>query len=217
MPEIRPIERERRRPGARGTLATLADGHPWLLAEPTFRPTAKGLTTPDVDSAIVLAVACLLVAAATLGPDWDFLRVGPLPRIIGWAAGVSYGGATTVALAARNPPGLVAAINFSGGSGGDKDRRPRDPCNPENVADTYAGYGRTTRVPELWLYAENDLLWGAEIPKAWFARFREGGPPATFVETEAVGDNGHALMMRGMRLWRHDVERFLDERATAAH
>lgn len=52
---------------------------------------AEAVITPDVDSAIVLAVACLLVAAATLGPDWDFLRVGPLPRIIGWAAGVSYG------------------------------------------------------------------------------------------------------------------------------
>ncbi|GAA4853421.1 acyltransferase family protein [Actinomycetospora corticicola] len=52
---------------------------------------AEAVITPDTDSTIVLAAACLLVAAATLGPDWDFLRIGPLPRIIGWAAGVSYG------------------------------------------------------------------------------------------------------------------------------
>jgi hypothetical protein len=52
---------------------------------------AEAVITPDTDSAIVLAAACLLVGAATLGPDWDFLRVGPLPRIVGWAAGVSYG------------------------------------------------------------------------------------------------------------------------------
>ncbi|MDL5154623.1 acyltransferase family protein [Actinomycetospora termitidis] len=52
---------------------------------------AEAIITPDPDSTIVLAAACLLVAAATLGPDWDFLRVGPLPRLIGWAAGVSYG------------------------------------------------------------------------------------------------------------------------------
>ena len=42
-------EHERRRPGARGRPVRLADGLPWLLAEPTFRPTSSGLTTPDVD------------------------------------------------------------------------------------------------------------------------------------------------------------------------
>ncbi|MCD2193367.1 acyltransferase [Actinomycetospora endophytica] len=52
---------------------------------------AEAIITPDVDSAIVLALAVLLVAAATLGPDWNFLRRGPLPRIIGWLAGISYG------------------------------------------------------------------------------------------------------------------------------
>ena len=48
---MRPLtEHDRRRPGARGVLITLADGHPWLLAEPTFRPKSGPLTTPDVDS-----------------------------------------------------------------------------------------------------------------------------------------------------------------------
>src|ERR1700710_366395 len=65
------------------------------LNHPPPRPAAgvltEGITTPDVDPAIVLALACLLVAAATLGPDWTFLRVGPLPRVVGWLAGISYG------------------------------------------------------------------------------------------------------------------------------
>ena len=47
-----PIEHERRKPGARGRLIQLADGQPWLLAEPVFRPTSTGVSTPDVDSAI---------------------------------------------------------------------------------------------------------------------------------------------------------------------
>jgi hypothetical protein len=47
-------EHERRKPGARGRLVRLADGQPWLLAEPTFRPTSTGLTTPDVDAEIDL-------------------------------------------------------------------------------------------------------------------------------------------------------------------
>ena len=33
-------------------MATLADGQPWLLAEPTFRASAGPLTNPDVDSAL---------------------------------------------------------------------------------------------------------------------------------------------------------------------
>ena len=45
-------ERDRRRPGAAGVPAVLADGHPWLLAEPTFRPKPGPLTTPDVDAAL---------------------------------------------------------------------------------------------------------------------------------------------------------------------
>ena len=45
-------EHDRRKPGARGVAATLADGHPWLLAEPIFRLTSGPLTTPDVDSAL---------------------------------------------------------------------------------------------------------------------------------------------------------------------
>ena len=46
------IEHQRRKPGARGRLIQLADGRPWLLAEPVFRPTPTGLSTPNVDSAI---------------------------------------------------------------------------------------------------------------------------------------------------------------------
>lgn len=72
-------ERDRRRPGAGGIPATLADGRPWLLAEPTFRAGAGPgpLTTPDVDAALDdfyerivlgddLPLADLLGAARTL-------------------------------------------------------------------------------------------------------------------------------------------------------
>ena len=132
------------------------------------------------------------------------------------AVGQSYGGATTLALAARNPAGLLAAVNFSGGSGGDLERHPTKPCNPDRVGAAYEGYGRTTRVPELWLYSTNDRLWGDAIPKDWFARYRAAGAPATFVEMPAVGDNGHLLFNRGGDLWHDPVLRFLEENATPA-
>lgn len=46
------VEHERRKPDARGRIVRLADGQPWILAEPSFRPTMSGLTTPDVDREI---------------------------------------------------------------------------------------------------------------------------------------------------------------------
>jgi dienelactone hydrolase len=194
-----------------------------------------------VERGYTVVVPTRIGYGATGGPDVESVRLGcdrvqfgpgfrvaadETQQVIDWAArrddvdasrivavGVSYGGATSVALAARNPPGLVAVVNFSGGSGGDKDRHPEQPCRPERLATAYATYGRTTHVPELWLYAENDRLWGADIPKTWFARYREAGAPARFVAEPPVGDNGHALMQRGIALWRDEVARFLDDPA----
>lgn len=44
------VEHQRRKPGARGRLARLSDGHPWLLAEVEYRPASARLTSPVVDS-----------------------------------------------------------------------------------------------------------------------------------------------------------------------
>jgi hypothetical protein len=47
-------EHGRRKPGARGRLVRLSDGRDWLLAEPTFRPSPAGLTSPNVDAELDL-------------------------------------------------------------------------------------------------------------------------------------------------------------------
>lgn len=59
MPE--PIERERRKPGAEGTPAGLADGQLWLLANPTYRPRPGGLTRPPVDPALDRIFECAVL------------------------------------------------------------------------------------------------------------------------------------------------------------
>ena len=40
---------------------------------------------------LVLAVAVAGIAAAAAGRDWSVLRVGALPRVVTWLAGLSYG------------------------------------------------------------------------------------------------------------------------------
>jgi peptidoglycan/LPS O-acetylase OafA/YrhL len=52
---------------------------------------AEDLHTPDLPSVLVLGLVVVGIAAAGAGRDWSVLRVGPLPRVITWLAGISYG------------------------------------------------------------------------------------------------------------------------------
>jgi hypothetical protein len=51
-PTPEPIEYERRKPAASGTIVKLGDGQPWLLANPSYSPRLKGLTQPLIDRAL---------------------------------------------------------------------------------------------------------------------------------------------------------------------
>jgi peptidoglycan/LPS O-acetylase OafA/YrhL len=70
----------------RGRIST---GHLALLTAAGV--TAEYVLTPDLGSVLGLVVACVAVGVAAVGPDWSLLRVGPLPRLVSWLAGISYG------------------------------------------------------------------------------------------------------------------------------
>jgi len=125
--------------------------------------------------------------------------------------GTSMGGLASVATAAANPKGVVGYINFAGGTGGDGGRAPGHSCGSEEMTSLMSAYGKTTDVPNLWLYAVNDLYWGPQWPRTWHDAFALGGSPTQFVMTEAVpNSDGHALLARGAGLWGPYVDRFLD-------
>jgi dienelactone hydrolase len=124
--------------------------------------------------------------------------------------GQSVGGLATVAAGARPLPGVVGYINFAGGAGGDPERWPGMSCDPEQLRSLYGEFGRTTRVPNLWLYAVNDQYWGADEPRAWHAAFALGHSATTFVQAPAVADgDGHGLGNHEPALWAPAVEQFL--------
>ena len=124
--------------------------------------------------------------------------------------GQSMGGFASVATAATNPPGVVAYVNFAGGTGGDPNRSPGRGCGADAMERVMASFGKTTTVPSLWLYAENDRYWGAEAPRLWHAAFAAGGSPTTFVQTTPLPEHdGHLLMLRGGRLWSVHVDAFV--------
>ena len=123
--------------------------------------------------------------------------------------GQSFGGATTVALAALNPPGVVAGINFAGGGGGDPKAHPEQPCSPAQLKRLFAGYGQTARMPMLWAYTENDRFFGPKLPREWFDTFREAGGNAEFKQFPPHGDDGHQLFAKFPQVWQPVVADFL--------
>lgn len=126
--------------------------------------------------------------------------------------GQSVGGLATVAAGALNLPGVVGFVNFAGGAGGNPERSPGKSCMPGNLTQTYAAFGRQAREPSLWLYAENDLYWGAEMPQQWHAAFRAGGSDTRMVQTGPVeGHDGHQLLNYGGRMWSGPLNAFAQQ------
>ncbi len=123
--------------------------------------------------------------------------------------GQSYGGTIAVAMAAKNAPGVAAAINFAGGGGGDPKTHPGNPCMPGQLERLFAGYGQTARIPTLWVYAENDLFMGATQPRLWFSAFQAAGGVGEFVQFPPDGEDGHALFTHAPQVWQPKVAEFL--------
>jgi dienelactone hydrolase len=127
----------------------------------------------------------------------------------GLVVGQSFGGATAIAVAAKNVPGVVAAVSFAGGGGGNPTDRPGDPCRPDLLGELFAGYGKTARIPTLWLYSENDRYFGKEHPQDWFRAFVAAGGKGEFVQLPAHGADGHSSFTRNPRAWRPAFDAFL--------
>src|SRR5271165_7087711 len=123
------------------------------------------------------------------------------------AVGVSAGGFATVALTADPPAGLVAAISFAGGRGS---RKPDEVCNPEVLVRAFYDFGKTSHVPMLWVYAENDHFFGPSIAAQFYSAFTAAGGKAEFVKAAAFRRDGHGLFsMSGTAIWTPLVESFL--------
>lgn len=154
---------------------------------------------PMLDAGIVQIEAA--IAFARTQPWADVSRV--------LLAGQSVGGFITVAATGRQLPGVIAAINFAGGAGGNPKDRPGQSCGPDRIEAVFAAAGRTARVPALFFYAENDRFWGASWPKAWHAAYVTAGGRAKLVAAPPTGEDGHHFINTGFPVWRREVDRFL--------
>lgn len=129
----------------------------------------------------------------------------------GLVVGQSFGGMTSITLSTRALPGLMGAVNFSGGGGGNPSSRPANPCSAWRLENLYKDYGTASKVPTLWLYSENDRFWGPELPKEWFASFVGAGGKARFVQLPPYKDNGHGIFTGNPAAWKAAFEDFIHE------
>ncbi|WP_051849017.1 dienelactone hydrolase family protein [Thiomonas sp. FB-Cd] len=132
-----------------------------------------------------------------------------IDRHRGLVVGDSFGGVAAVAIASARIPGVVAAINISGGDGGDSVRHVDHPCRPDQMSATFAAYGRSNRLPTLWMYSVNDRLWGPLYPKIWFRDFTDSGGRGQFVTLPADKNNGHFIFNRNPGAWHPAFDQFI--------
>jgi dienelactone hydrolase len=122
--------------------------------------------------------------------------------------GHSTGGLAVTAAAAENPAGVVGILNFDGGEHALS--ASGQACEPDNLVNTMAALGRTARVPELWIYAENDQSYGPDLARRMFGAYTAGGAPAQLRVLPPFGENGHDLVMAAPAdNWFSSVEPFL--------
>jgi dienelactone hydrolase len=134
-------------------------------------------------------------------PDIDATRI--------ISVGQSAGGFATVALTADPPAGLVAAISFAGGRGSPRDG---EVCEEDRLVAAFAAFGKTSRIPMLWVYADNDLFFGPKLAQRMHQAFAGAGGQAELVMHPAFGKDGHALFPLGIPLWAPYVDAFLKRR-----
>jgi len=141
----------------------------------------------------------------------DFMSKQPFVdggRVI--VVGHSAGGFGSLALASLNPPGVVGVINFAGGRGS---IGPERVCSPENVRAAFYEFGRSSKIPSLWLYSRNDGYFGPSLARAWYEEYTRAGGQAQFVDLPPDGVDGHQVFAEAgsMSLWTDAVAQFLSE------
>jgi len=125
--------------------------------------------------------------------------------------GQSAGGWGALALAADPPEGLAAVVNMAGGRGGWAGGQANVVCAAPRLVAAAGEFGRTARLPTLWVYTANDSFFGPDLAGALHRAFTDSGGNARFQPMPPFGPDGHSLFFGrgGSAMWGPVVEAFL--------
>lgn len=164
-------------------------------ANPNFRD--AGLAVAQVD----LWIIQYMVAEKRVLPDGVIV------------VGQSAGGWASIALSSLNPPQVKAIITFAAGRGGRVDGKPNNNCAPDKLVETTGEFGRTSRVPMLWIYIENDTFFGPALSQRMHQAFTAAGGKAEYHLMPPFGNEGHYFIGSpdAIPIWSPLVSTFLDK------
>ncbi len=148
----------------------------------------------DVSKGIAQAVEDLDSAIAH-GRTLPNVRPGPV-----LLAGQSRGGFLAMHYAGLKPGEVLGVVNFSGGW------YPYGPVTTPYYAN--AGRGAADKVPQLWLYADNDRLYDEALIREYHQAFMAAGGRARFELLHGIPGDGHLLRLYPDR-WRSIADEFL--------
>ena len=164
-------------------------------SNPNFR--APGLAVAQVD----LWIIDYMTAEKRIMPK-DVIVVGQ-----------SAGGWASIALSSLNPPQVKAIITFAAGCGGRVGGKQNITCAPDTLVEATREFGRTSRVPMLWIYIENDTFFGPALSKRMHEAFTAAGGKAEYRLVPPFGNEGHFFIGSpdAIPIWSPLVTKFLDE------
>jgi dienelactone hydrolase len=148
----------------------------------------------DVSAGVAQAVEDLESAIA-YGRTLPGIRPGPV-----LLAGQSRGGFLAMHYASLKPGEVIGVVNFSGGW------YPYGPVTTPYYAN--AGRGAEDKVPQLWLYADNDKFYNVALIREYYQAFTAAGGSARFELLHNVPGDGHLLRLHPDR-WRPIADEFL--------
>jgi pimeloyl-ACP methyl ester carboxylesterase len=108
---------------------------------------------------------------------------------------------------------VQAIITFAAGRGGRVDGKPNNNCAPDTLVEATRSFGKTSRIPTLWIYAENDTYFGPDLAKRMYEAFTAAGGNAELRVFPPFGSDGHFFIgaAEAIPIWSPLVGRFLDE------
>jgi dienelactone hydrolase len=157
---------------------------------------------------------------AHVGREWasdviaaiDYARKRPDvddSRII--VIGQSQGGFTTVALGSMNVPGVIGIVDFVGGA-----RQPKCSGGYGPATDAFAEFGKTSTVPALFMYGDNDMYGSAaaadSVPRTYLKAYNAAGGHATLFDYGVYGKDSHVMFHHrgGVSIWEPPVSQFFE-------
>ncbi len=122
--------------------------------------------------------------------------------------GFSGGGGIALALAASAPPpALKAVVNIAGGL------RAAEcaPASEAGLVRAITELAPRVKAPSLWVYADNDRMFGPQLVDRMLEAARQGGMDVRRVAVPSIGEDGHSIFnsASGRRAWLQELDQSL--------